>query len=637
MEKRFVVAIILIFAVLFLMPQLFRSRRQPPLPPPQETREAEERQKSETEEPEPEIPPQEILPQVSEETIITVQTPLYEVQLTTEGARAISWKLREYLKRSSASVEETEDSEEPMFEERSALSSIPKLGLGHIDLIPLAAKDCLAIKFEDFEVQDELEGIQWASSAKGSMITIQDSQKSVVFSHKTSTGVIISKKMTFSPDSYAVDVDVSFHNTSLEEADLGSYSFLWGKGIEKDEMLSDMEVAGEGPVALFKTEKKQQFVKFWKRTGFACFGGKHVLLPEQSGPISWVGFASKYFAAVLIPGPESWWSDMEKGGMRYAVEPRAEDLPLSEKGLSPKDVWQKWGINTTIALVRPDVSLYAGENVSHKFRVYAGPKKWDILRSIKRSDDSTENLGLGKMINFGFFSPLGKATLWLLKFLYGMVNNYGICIIFLTILIKILYFPLTQKSFKSMQKMQKLQPKIATLREKHRDDPQRLQKETMKLYKQNKVHPMGGCLPLVFQIPVFWALFATLRGAVELRGAVFISGWVNDLSLPDTVASVVGFPIRILPLLMTGSMLAQQFIFGTGSTGQGQSNKMMAFMPLIFAFIFYGMPSGLVLYWLCNNILAIGHQYLIRRQKDTEMVEQEEIGSKKNRSNREEK
>ena len=135
---------------------------------------------------------------------------------------------------------------------------------------------------------------------------------------------------------------------------------------------------------------------------------------------------------------------------------------------------------------------------------------------------------------------------------------------------------------------------------------------------------------MLFQLPVFWALFATLRGAVELRGAVFIPGWINDLSLSDTVATVAGFPINILPLLMTGTMLLQQLLFSPGGQGGGQSNKMMAFMPLIFAFIFYKMPSGLVLYWLCNNVLAIGHQYMIRRQEDTTTEDELEEKGKKN-------
>jgi YidC/Oxa1 family membrane protein insertase len=426
-----------------------------------------------------------------------------------------------------------------------------------------------------------------------------------------------------------VDVDIGFQNSSSEEKKLGGYNLCWGPGIAKDEILADMEVAREGPIALVNTEDGAKIIKHWHRTGFACFGGKHVQVPEQQGPISWVGFGSKYFVAVLIPGPDSWWSDMEKGGKRYSIATDVKDTVLPT-ALPPKDVWNEWGRKTTVALVRPEFSIPAGESVTHQFRVYVGPKKWDILRGIDGRDGSTDKLGLGKMVDFGMFSPLGKATLWLLKVFYRVSNNYGVAIIFMTILIKILYFPLTQKSFKSMRKMQELAPKIAVLKDRHRDDPQRLQKETMKLYKQQGVNPMGGCLPLLFQMPVFWALFTTLRNAVELRGAMFIPGWVTDLSLPDTVAAVAGFPIRVLPILMTGSMLAQQFLFGSG--GQTQSNKMMAFMPLIFAFIFYGMPSGLVLYWLCNNILAIGHQYLIRRQQNTVTEEQGENTGKKTRS-----
>ncbi|NMC41245.1 MAG: membrane protein insertase YidC, partial [Bacteroidales bacterium] len=232
------------------------------------------------------------------------------------------------------------------------------------------------------------------------------------------------------------------------------------------------------------------------------------------------------------------------------------------------------------------------------------------------------------------FSPLGKATLWLLQLFYKAGNNYGIAIILVSALIKVIYLPLTQKSFNSMNKMQELQPKLNALREKFRDDPQRLNKETMKLYKQNGASPWGGCLPLLLQIPVFWALFSTLRGAVELRGAVFIAGWINDLSLPDTIATISGFPIRILPLLMTGSSLAQQLFFGTGGTGQ--SNKTMALMPVFMLFIFYGMPSGLVLYWLCNDVFSFGHRYLIRQKQDetkTEDQQAENEGKKKNMGN----
>jgi len=604
MDKRFVIAIVLVFVVLLLWPMLFGSKQKLPLPQQQEQEQAQETQEKEQKEI---ISEPKVLPQVAEETIIPIQTPLYDIQFTTEGARAISWKLKDYSERTKEKKTEQE----------------------LLDLIPLTAQKCLLLGFHDPEIRDEMEDAVW-SSDKESVEGVEGAQESLQFGYTTSTGMYVSKKLTFFPDSYFVDVDVALRNGSSEEMGLGGYSLYWGAGITKDELIADMEVAGEGPMALVTTEKGSELVRHWHKTGFACFGRKHTRIPEYGGPISWVGFASKYFTAVLIPGPDPWWSDTGNGEKRYTVTAEAKDTVLPPT-LPPGDVWREWGNSTTVALVRPAFSMAPGETVLHTFRVYVGPKKWDILRSIEGRNGATEPLGLGKMINFGMFSPLGKATLWLLLLFHSMTSNYGVGIIFLTILIKILYFPLTQKSFKSMKKMQKLQPKIAALKEKHRDDPQRLQKETMKLYKQNKVNPMGGCLPLLFQLPVFWALFATLRGAVELRGAVFISGWVTDLSLSDTVARIGGFPINILPVLMTATMLLQQLMFSPGS--QGQENKMMKFMPLIFAFIFYNMPSGLVLYWMCNNVLAIGHQYMIGRQDKANTGDQEEDQEKKTSSN----
>jgi len=683
MEKRFILAIALVFIILFLWPLLFGRRRPSPAPPPQKRPQEVQKEKPPVEPPKRESLPQ--VSQVSEETIIPVQTPIYEVLLTTEGARAVSWKLKDYFKRgeepkllfriddpnlqrdldnNNISEELREKFEENriilsdsvtvvieekgsrwlIFDERMYTAYAARKEGGkfniyepeYMDLIPLTADKCLAIQFEDPEIQDEMEDARWTPN-RGSLIVedVEGAQDSMEFLYTTSTGIEISKKMTFFADKYFVDVDIGFRNPSSEEAKLGRYNLLWGPGIAKDEMISYMEVAKEGPMVLLRTEKG--LMKHWKSPGFpaSCAGGKSTLLPEQGGPISWVGFASKYFAAVLIPGPESWWSDTEKAGKRYAVITDVKDTVLPP-ALPAKDVWKEWGDSTTVALVWPELPIAAGETVLHGFRVYVGPKKWDILRGIQGRDGSTENLGLAKMIDFGMFSPLGKATLWLLKVFYHVGRNYGVAIILLTILIKLLYLPLTQKSFKSMRKMQELQPKISALRDRYRDDPQRLNKETMKLYKQHGASPLGGCLPLLFQIPVFWALFATLRGAVEMRGAMFIPGWITDLSLPDTVAVIAGrFPLRILPLLMTGSMLVQQFIFGTGGgSGAGQSNKMMAFMPLIFAFIFYGMPSGLVLYWFFSNILAIGHQYLIRRQQSTETEDQGKDEGQKTRSTR---
>lgn len=610
MDKRFIIAITLIFVVIFIWPLLFRTKRPATTPKKDEVVQKQEPVA---------VKPPEIRPQVSPDTIVSVWTPLYELQLTTEGARAISWKLREYPKRTRG----------------------VKTGQGYIDLIPQdlpagKAENWLAIKFTealDSDINDEVEYAAWTVDKKSLNLESSGSeQDSIEFVYNTSSGIVISKKMIFFRDSYIVDIDISFYNSSPTKADLKGYNLCWGSGITKDEMLTDAELASSGPIALLKTEKGMQLVKHWHRTGFACFGGKYVKEPERDGPIYWVAFSGKYFVTVLIPGPDPWWGDAQMAGKRYAVM-----TDVNDPAASPRGIWKEWGLSTIVALVRPGFSVDAGKSVLHKYRVYTGPEKWDILRSIKGRDDPKESLGLGRMMNFGTFGILGKATLWILNLFYFMTRNYGVAIIFLTTLIKILYLPLTQKSYKSMNKMQGLQPKLAALREKYRDDPQRMQKETFKVYKQHGVSPWGGCIPLLLQMPVFWALFTTLRGAVELRGATFIPGWIYDLSLPDTVASISGFPIRILPILMTGTMLIQQLFFSSGTSGPGQSNKMMAFMPVIFLFIFYGMPSGLVLYWLFNNILTIGHQYLLGRKKNTDTEDQEKDENKKNRKNSKEK
>jgi YidC/Oxa1 family membrane protein insertase len=603
MDKRFFIAVILIFVILFLWPLLFARKR--PLPPPSQKSEPEKVQKVETA-----VKPPEPKKLLSPDTIISVQTPLYDLQLTTDKARVVSWKLKDYLKRSNIKSSEAD----------------------YMDLIPQdmsggESGKWLEVSSKDSVIGNELENAQWTVDKKSLSLVGTDKDKdSLEFVYAASNGTIVSKKLIFYRDSYAVDMNVSYYNPSSQEIRMGGYSLLWGPGITKDEKLTDVEAATEGPMSLMKTEGRSKLIKPWRTTGFACFKGKYIKDPDQEGPISWVAFSSKYFVAALIPGPDQWWSDPAQTGKRYSISTNVE-----ETSLSAGDLWKKWGQTTTIALIRPSFPIPAGQTASHSFRIYAGPEKWDILRSVKGMDESNPNVELGRVINFGTFGFLGKVTLWLLNVFYGISRNYGISIIILTILINVMFYPITQKSFKSMGKMQELQPRIAALKEKHRDDPQQLQKETLKVYKRYGVNPMSGCLPLLIQMPVFWALFTTLRGAVELRSAVFIPGWVPDLSLPDTVARIGGFPVNILPLLMTGTMLIQQLFFGTGTTSPGQSNKMMAFMPVIFAFIFYSMPSGLVVYWLFNNILSIGRQYLLGRKKNKNLPVQDEPDDKNNR------
>jgi YidC/Oxa1 family membrane protein insertase len=195
------------------------------------------------------------------------------------------------------------------------------------------------------------------------------------------------------------------------------------------------------------------------------------------------------------------------------------------------------------------------------------------------------------------------------------MQNYGWAIIVLTILVKIIFWPLTHKSYKSMKDMQKLQPKMAKIREKYKDNREMMNQEMMALYKTYKVNPMGGCLPMVIQIPVFFALYSLLGYAIELRHAPYLL-WINDLSAPDrlpigVMIPYVGYGIPVLTLLMGASMFIQQKM--TPTTGDPTQAKIMLFLPVVFTFMFINFASGLVLYWLVNNVLSIGQQYYINK------------------------
>ncbi|MBC15642.1 MAG: hypothetical protein CL942_01180 [Desulfovibrio sp.] len=244
-------------------------------------------------------------------------------------------------------------------------------------------------------------------------------------------------------------------------------------------------------------------------------------------------------------------------------------------------------------------------NVAKTFQAsyFVGPTDREMLKTMPNQ--------LEDAVNFGWFDFLAKPMLIAMDFFYDYVGNYGIAIILLTIVIKLIFWPLSQKSYESMEHMKKLQPMVAKLREKYGDDKQRLNEETMALYKTYKVNPMGGCLPMLVQIPVFFGLYKALLGAVELRHAPFIEylpftdlPWLADLSAKD--------PYYITPIIMGASMFLQQKM--TPSAGDPTQQKIMLFMPLIFTFMFLQFPAGLVIYWLLNNLLSIGQQLMIARK-----------------------
>lgn len=242
------------------------------------------------------------------------------------------------------------------------------------------------------------------------------------------------------------------------------------------------------------------------------------------------------------------------------------------------------------------------------FSLYTGPKEYDRLAALGKSQQD--------VMNFGFWGAVSVVLLKSMNFCHRLIPNYGVAIILITIAIKLIFWPIQAKSIKSMKEMQKFQPLMTKLREKHKDDPQRLNAEMMKLYKEHKVNPFSGCLPMLVQIPVFFALFAMLRSAIELRGAPFL--WIADLSQPDTIFKIAGLPINPLPLIMTGAMVWQQKL--TPTTGDAQQAKMMMFMPLIMLVFFYNSSAGLALYWTVQQLLSIAQQWWSLRQPDVEII-----------------
>ena len=298
---------------------------------------------------------------------------------------------------------------------------------------------------------------------------------------------------------------------------------------------------------------------------------KKMASSKTMGPdVSWGGFETKYFIAAMIP-----------------QTPSLTTLSLTKDAQN----------NVSVTLKSPKTLIPPGQTGSNSYSLYLGPKDHSLL--------SASNAGLENAIDFGdWLKWLAMPLLISLKFIHNnFIHNYGIAIILLTLIIKIIFWPLGNKSYRSMKEMQKLQPKIAEMREKYKDDKARISQEMMALYKSHKVNPLGGCLPMVIQIPVFFGLYKTLLFAIELRHSPLI-WWIQDLSAKD--------PYYITPIIMGATMFVQQKM--TPPAGDPMQAKIMLFMPIIFTVMFLNFPSGLVIYWLFNNVISIGQQYYINKQ-----------------------
>jgi len=330
--------------------------------------------------------------------------------------------------------------------------------------------------------------------------------------------------------------------------------------------------------------------------------GPRDLYFEQAQAINWSAVTSQYFATIIT-------ATEPEGSYVWARRFVAEDAESADSG---KAVYGIQG-----ALGFPGFTLEPGQELVREFTIFSGPKEYDRLKEL--------GTGQQDVLRFGFFKPISLFLLWGMNTLYGFVHSYALAIILLTLIIKTLLWPLQNKATQSMKRMSLLSPKMTELREKYKDDPQKMNEELMKLYKEYKINPLGGCLPMLIQIPIFFGFYSMLGTAIELRNSSFL--WINDLSQPDTVGYILGFPINLLPLLMAGTMVWQMAI--TPKTGDAMQQRVMMFLPVIFVVFAYNFASALSLYWTTQNLFSIVQLYLTRNQAPPELVKAEPAAPKK--------
>jgi len=399
----------------------------------------------------------------------------------------------------------------------------------------------------------------WNVGSDSDEISALDRPEHLVFSGVDQNSMQFEKKFEFRPDEYKILFDMVITNTSLGTIEGNPFLEWTTKLPEKSGggMFSSSGQSAPRFTYLIKDSAEKKNLDDIE---------EEIII--QGDDVAWTAIEEKYFISAVIP---------------ENIRPAQIRLSASERIVSYK-------------LVYPYLRLSAGESQSFKFALYIGPRDSTILQE--------QNAQLERTIDFGWFDIISKPLLLTLKFLNGFLHNWGISIIVLTIFIKILFWPLTNKSFKSMKGMQKIQPEIKALKEKHKDNKEEFAKQQMALFKRYKVNPLGGCLPMVLQIPVFIALYRALMDSIELRHAAFIPFWINDLAAKD--------PTYIAPLIMGASMFLQQKM--TPTTVDPSQAKIMMFMPVIFTVMFLNFPAGLVIYWLVNNLISIAQQMYINKK-----------------------
>jgi len=481
---------------------------------------------------------------------IVVETDLVKAVVNTAGGVITKWELKRYREADKTEVgvmptlRRLFGSEKPKERQQKELGNVQLFtAYDMVKAEDLAAPLMLTPTTKELA---KVAAVEYRSNANAVRLGADNPTQTLILTYAGPAGLLVEKKLTFHNDTYQVDVEIATRG-------IDGYSLALGTDFGLSDKVSSDASGRVGIAALVDGKTSTEKMD----------GIKGEL--QHTGTVTWFGHEDKYFTAAVI--------------------------------------YDRQGIITTRKIPAPqeigdliDTELLVKEKPeSRTFTLYAGPKSLPLLKSF--------NKGLEQMVDYGWFGILARPMFWLLTFFFDITKSYGIAIILLTIVVRALLFYPSLKSATAMEEMKALQPQMAAIREKYKKDPQKMNAEMMRLYKEHKVNPMGGCLPMLLQLPFFVALYNVLNVSIELRQVPFLSPWIKDLSMYD--------PYYILPVLMGASMVLTMKM--TSTTADPQQAKMMMFMNIAFIFLFAWLPAGLLLYITLSNVLSIVQQLYVKK------------------------
>jgi YidC/Oxa1 family membrane protein insertase len=550
--RRFILALSLSLVV-FLLYVKFFAPTPPESPPAAEAPKEDVAQKKTEKSSAPTTQPTAVAAKIekaAEGKDIVVETDLVRAVVNTAGGVITRWELKNYRE-----ADKTEVGLMALYKKitgQMPKDEKPKRELGNVELVPvydgIDRKDMTApLTMTPIDkALYKLAQVEFRPSSSAIRLSGQKPVETLILVYQGPAGILIEKKLTFHNDKYTVDVNVRTSGFEGYTISLGTDFGL------ADKISSD--ASGRVGVA-YILDNKLTTEKLGDIKGE----------DQHAGAIGWIAQEDKYFTAALLTG--------------------GNGIVTRRKNPEPKTIGDLLTTEVTVKEKSED----------RAFTLFAGPKSFTLLEA--------QGHGMEQMVDYGWFGILAKPMFWLLTKFYVFTRNYGIAIILLTIVVRALLFYPSLKSATAMEEMKKIQPQLLAIKEKFKKDPQRMNQEMMKLYKEHKVNPVGGCLPMVLQLPFFVALYNVLSVSIELRQASFLSFWIKDLSVYD--------PYYILPVLMGVSMIFTMKM--TSTTADPQQAKIMMFMNIAFIFLFAWLPAGLLLYITLSNILSIAQQLYVRR------------------------